>query len=467
MDVMDGLDAAMITGEALSSPMHVGALLIFTPPSDAGPHYTDDLHRQALVGGGEIDPRLRRRPHIGVDTLGMWTWQEVEVDLPEHMQARVLPPGSDEHTLWDLVAELHARPLDRSRPQWMAYLIDGLPGGRFAFYIKIHHTLVDGVEGMQMITDGLSTDPSQRSVKPFYVTAEHAPAEEPEPAGRPDPVAALRGLAGSATSAVGLARDLIGGGVDYLAGALSGASPLPLAAPHTPFNGRLGPKRSVAGGAWPLERVRSIQDATGVTNNDVVTAVVSGALRGWLAAHDALPGRSLIGFCPVSVRVEGEGPQAGHGNLFGLQQCPLGTDLADPAERLERIHRSMQFAKDEVARRGSAATTLLTVPNLLPTFLLSAIPLIPKWRNGYNVPISNVRGPRTDMYFNGAHLDSLYPISTVFDGLGLNATMCSYAETISFGYVAGRNLVPDIATLIPLTETAFAELESAVGVAGR
>ena len=178
MDVMDGLDAAMITGEALSSPMHVGALLIFTPPSDAGPHYTDDLHRQALVGGGEIDPRLRRRPHIGVDTLGMWTWQEVEVDLPEHMQARVLPPGSDEHTLWDLVAELHARPLERSRPQWMAYLIDGLPGGRFAFYIKIHHTLVDGVEGMQMITDGLSTDPSQRSVKPFYVTAEHAPAEQ-------------------------------------------------------------------------------------------------------------------------------------------------------------------------------------------------------------------------------------------------------------------------------------------------
>lgn len=264
-----------------------------------------------------------------------------------------------------------------------------------------------------------------------------------------------------------LARNLFGGGADYLAGAVRGDSPLPLAAPHTPFNGRLGPRRSVAGGSWPLARVRSIQEAAGVTNNDVVTAVVAGALRGWLAAHDALPGRSLIGFCPVSVRVEGDPARAGHGNLFGLQQCPLGTDLADPAQRLARIHRSMQFAKDEVARRGSTATTLLATPNLAPTLLLSAIPLIPKWRNGYNVPISNVRGPATDMYFNGAHLDSLYPISTVFDGLGLNATVCSYADTVSFGYVAGRNLVPDIAILIPLTEGAFAELESAVGVAGR
>lgn len=466
MQIMDGLDAAMITGEALSSPMHVGALLIFTPPPDAGPHFTDDLHRHTLMSGGEIDPRLRRRPHIGIDTLGLWNWEEVEVDLPEHMQARILPPGSDEHALWDLIADLHSRPLERHKPQWMAYLIDGLPDHRFAFYIKMHHTLVDGVEGMQMITDGLSTDPSDRSVKPFYVTGEHSPAPSAEPApGRGlNPMSAVRSLLDTGLSSIGLARNVISGGADYLAGALSGDSPFPLTAPHTRFNRRLGPHRAVAGGSWPLQRVQAIQDAAGVTNNDVLTSVVSGALRGWLIAHDELPGRSLVGFCPVSVRVDGEAAQAGHGNLFGLQQCPLGTDLDDPAERLARIHRSMTWAKDQVARRGSTVTTLLTVPNLAPSLLLSLLPLMPKWRTGYNVPISNVRGPATEMYFNGAHLDSLYPISTVFDGLGLNATMCSYAETVSFGYVAGRNLVPDIATLIPLTETAFAELESALGV---
>ncbi len=461
MRVMDALDAAMITGEVLASPMHVGALLIFTPPADAGPHFADDLHRQALMGGAGIDPRLRVRPHIGLDTLGLWTWRDAEVDLPDHMQARILPPGSTEHALWDLVGELHARPLDRSRPQWMAYLIDGLPGGRFAFYIKIHHTLVDGVEGMQMIADGLSPDPAARTVKPFYVAGEHSPTRSVEPArSAPGPISALR-------SSIGLARNLIGGLGEYVAGAANGTSPAPLSAPHTRFNQRLGSQRAVAGGTWPLHRIRAIQEAAGVSNNDVLTAVVAGALRGWLVAHDQLPGRSLIGFCPVSVRVDNASAGAGHGNMFGLQQCPLGTDLDDPVERLELIHRSMEFAKDEVARRGSTVTALLTAPNLAPTLLLSAIPLVPRWRTGYNVPISNVRGPSTDMYFNGAHLDSMYPISTVFDGLGLNATMCSYAGTMSIGYVAGRNLVPDIQTLVPLTEKSFAELESALGITPR
>jgi len=471
MDLMAGMDMAMLTGEALASPMHVGALLIFSPPADAGPHYTDGLHRQALLGVGEIDPRLRRRPHLGPDTLGMWTWQEVEVDLPDHMQARILPPGSDEQALWDLVADLHARPLDRNRPQWMAYLIDGLPNGRFAFYIKIHHTLVDGVEGMQMVSDGMSTDSSDRAVKPFYLVTERAPAdaEEPPPRRPSNPLSALRSLAEGAAAVAGLAQNLIGGGADYLAGAIKGDSPLPLSAPNTRFNGRLGPERAVVGGTWPLQRVRAIQDAAQlafdakVTCNDVLTAVVAGALRGWLAAHDELPDRSLIAFCPITVRVQGEPVQVGRGNQFGLQQCPLGTEIANPAERLALIHRSMRFAKDQVARHG-LATVLLTAPNLAPTLLLSLVPLIPKLRNGYNVPISNVRGPTTDMYFNGAHLDSLYPISTVFDGLGLNITMCSYAETVSFGYVAGANLVPDVQTLVPFTEDAFAELEAAFDI---
>jgi len=123
----------------------------------------------------------------------------------------------------------------------------------------------------------------------------------------------------------------------------------------------------------------------------------------------------------------------------------------------------MAWAKDQVARRGSAASMLLTAPSLAPTLLLSMLPLTVKWRTGYNLPISNVRGPREHMYYNGAHLDALYPVSTVFDGFGLNATICSYADTVSFGYVAGRSLVPDVDTLIPLTETALAELAAAIG----
>lgn len=472
---MEPLAAAMMTGDALASPMHVGALLVFSPPPGVGEHYVDDLYRAAVLGTDPLDPRMRRRPHIGPQTLGMWTWQDVEVDLSAHLQRRILPPGLDrqasERALWQLIADLHGIPLDRRRPQWMAYLIDGLPDGRFAFYIKVHHTLVDGVAGMQMIIDGLSPDPNQRSAKHFYVAPGRPPHDE-----RPTQRSTLSSLVRVATSSVALARSIIGGGADYLAGAVRGDSPPPLTAPFTRFNKRLGHRRAVAGGSWPLSRIRAIEDAVGVTDNrvttdrvttnDVLTAVIAGALRAWLQAHDELPRRSLVGFCPVAVRIADGQPEPERGNLFGLQQCPLGTDLDDPVARLTLIHHSMRWAKREVARRGSSATAVLTVPNLAPSLLLSLVPLIPKWRTGYNVPISNVRGPETDMYFNGAHLDALYPISTVFDGLGLNVTMCSYAGTVSIGYVAGRNLVPDIQTLIPMTEAALAELERAVGVGG-
>ncbi|MCB0927376.1 MAG: wax ester/triacylglycerol synthase family O-acyltransferase [Mycobacterium sp.] len=467
---MAALDAAMMTGDVLTNPMHVAALLIFTPPPGSDRHYVDDLFRDGLLHLGGVDPRLSKRPHIGAGTFGRWVWQEVDVDLYSHVQRRVLPPESGEAGLWQLVADLHSLPLDRHRPLWMAYLIDGLPDGRFAFYIKLHHTLVDGVEGMQMIADGLTTDPDARDVKPFYSAGVHAPEPRTEAAGGPpNPLSLLSAIASTAGSSIGLARNLIGGGIDYLAAAAEGISPAPLSAPFTRFNDALGFKRAAAGGSWPLPRFRSVTQvaregiADTVTINDVLTAVVSGALRGWLQDHDELPASSLIGFCPISVRAGDGSAGSGTGNMFGLQQCPLGTDLADPVARLTLVHRAMAWAKDQVARRGSAATVLLATPNLVPTLLLSMLPLTPKWRTGYNVPISNVRGPAQDMYFNGAHLDALYPVSTVFDGFGLNATICSYADTVSFGYVAGRNLVPDVDTLIGHTEAALTELETALG----
>lgn len=471
---MAAIDAAMMTGDVLTNPMHVAALMIFTPPPGSDRHYVDDLYRDGLINLGGVDPRLSKRPRIGLDTLGRWVWEDVEVDLHSHVQRRVLPAGSGEPELWQLVADLHSLPLDRHRPLWMAYLIDGLDDGRYALYIKLHHTLVDGVEGMQMIADGLSTDPDARDVKPFYSAGAHAPEPAPPEHGLPNPMSALSAVADAAASSIDLARNIIGGGIDYLGAAVEGISPVPMSAPFTRFNDSLGFKRAAAGGSWPLQRFRELADAARagsgdpVTINDVLMTVVSGALRGWLLAHDELPDSSLIGICPISVRAgEGGAPDGSagsdSGNMFGLQQCPLGTDLADPAERLTLIHRSMAWAKDQVARRGSAASMLLTAPSLAPTLLLSMLPLTVKWRTGYNLPISNVRGPREHMYYNGAHLDALYPVSTVFDGFGLNATICSYADTVSFGYVAGRTLVPDVDTLIPLTETALAELEAAIG----
>ncbi|MDX5310944.1 MAG: WS/DGAT domain-containing protein, partial [Rhodococcus sp. (in: high G+C Gram-positive bacteria)] len=214
---------------------------------------------------------------------------------------------------------------------------------------------------------------------------------------------------------------------------------------------------------WPMARRRAIARGGGGTGNDVVPAVVAGALGSWFGAHDEPPGDSLVAICPVSVRGRQDGATAG--NAFGTAVCTLGTDLADPADRLRLIHRSMQVAKDRVAALGPVPSLVVTAPSILPTILAPMLPFDPGLRPGYNLPISNVPGPRTELYWNGAHLEEMYPVSIVYDGMALNVTVCSYADRIGFGYVAGGEAIPDIATLIPLTERSLSELETAVGVA--
>jgi diacylglycerol O-acyltransferase len=209
-----------------------------------------------------------------------------------------------------------------------------------------------------------------------------------------------------------------------------------------------------------------VQTAAGVTANDVLTAVVAGVLREWLAARAELPDRSLVAICPVTIRSRNRtADEDMHGNLFGLQLCPLGTNVADPVERLAHIHRAMTWAKNQVSSLGSNATMLLLAPSIGPTVLLPMLPFAPRLRRGYNVSISNVPGPQDQMYWNGAHLEEIYPVSTAIDGQALNVTICSYADRVTFGYVSGRNVIPDIESLIPLTERVLVELETAVGVA--
>ncbi|MGZ5396151.1 MAG: wax ester/triacylglycerol synthase family O-acyltransferase [Mycobacterium sp.] len=467
MDRLEPLDAAMITAELLSDPLHTAALLILSPPADAGPGYVDDLYREALTSTAELDSRLRRHPHVGIDTAGVWVWRaDDSIDMRQHVQRRTLPAGASREGLWKLIGELHTAPLDRSRPMWMSYVIDGLAGGRFAFYIKVHHTVVDGVAGLKMITDALTTDPARRSMRPLYAAAPKQPAEHGATQSRsiPNPVSLVRAALNGVTSGLGLVRQVALGEVSTVVACLgAGTAVLPLGAPYTRFNGRLGRERTFAGATWSKSRIHGIREAAGVTGNDVLTAVVAGVLREWLIAHGELPNKSLVAICPVTMRGrEYATDEDRHGNLFGLQLCPLGTNLADPAERLAYVHRVMSQAKHQVSSRGSNATMLLLAPSIVPTVLLPAVPFAPRLRRGYNVSISNVPGPQAEMYWNGAHLEEIYPVSVAIDGQALNVTICSYADRVTFGYVSGRRVIPDIGSLIPLTERVLVELENAV-----
>ncbi|EME59166.1 hypothetical protein G352_20741 [Rhodococcus ruber BKS 20-38] len=461
---MDPIDAVLMTAELLANPMHVGVVLILNPPEDAGSRFVDDAYRDALGRADEVDPVLRRRAHRGVDTGGWWAWRDMDdIDLSYHVRRASLPPGAGRDALWQLVGELHAEPLDRSRPMWEAHLVDGLPDGRFALYTKVHHAVLDGIAGLRMIEESMSPDPDRRSMSPFFATGRR-PRPDAAHGGLPTPLGLARSALGALTSGVGLVRRTVGGQVGAtVQGVTSDTTILPFGAPRTRLNGPLGTGRAFAAAGWPKSRLRAIERAAGVTGNDVVTAMVAGALRSWFGEHDELPGDSLVAICPVSVRGRQDGATAG--NAFGTAVCTLGTDRTDPADRLRLIHRSMQVAKDRVAALGPVPSLVVTAPSILPTILAPMLPFDPGLRPGYNLPISNVPGPRTELYWNGAHLEEMYPVSIVYDGMALNVTVCSYADRIGFGYVAGGEVIPDIATLIPLTERSLSELETAVGVA--
>ena len=468
MDRMDLLDAAMVTVEPMSHPMHVAAVLILSPPADAGPGYVDELYREALAATDPIDPRLRRYPHRGLDTGGVWVWRDADnFDISQHVKRRTLPPGVGRDGFWRLVSELYPERLDRSRPMCMLYLIDGLEDGRFAFYVKLHHSVMDGVAGFRLITDALSTDPTRRSMPPIYAAQHDEPTARATSAGGrlPNPFTMLRSLLSAATSSATLVEKVVTGEVSSLVASITTDTTMaPLGAPYTRFNGRLGHERTIAAGSWSTNRIRAVQDKAAVTGNDVAVAVIAGVLRSWLLNHGELPEQSLAALCPITVRGQQHGPDDGHGNMFGLWPCPLGTDLEDPAERLDLIHRSMSDGKQQVASRGSAASLLLLVPTQALTVLLPKVPIAPKVRTGHNVPISNVPGPRTEMYWNGAHVEEIYPVGTVYDGLTLTVMVCTYADRTGFSYLTGPEVMPDIGAVIGLTERSLAELEAAVGV---
>ncbi|RUP05600.1 MAG: wax ester/triacylglycerol synthase family O-acyltransferase [Mycobacterium sp.] len=465
MNLLGPLDTAMMTAELLSSPMHVGVVLILSPPADAGPDYVDGVYAAALAGAQPIDRRLRRYPHRGVDTAGLWTWRDLDVvDLERHCQRRTVSAATG--GLWQLIGELDAERLDRSRPMWMSYLIDGLEGGRFAFYVKVHHTVIDGVAGLRMIADALSEDPADHSMPPFYADRQVASPRARSSGGLGSWLTApLRWAGGMLASTVRLVERIVEGELATVAGSLGAhVTTLPFGAPYTRFNGRLGITRAVCAGSWPRSRIHAVQQAAGVSANDVITAMLAGVLRRWLSDHEELPERSLVAVCPITVRSRDSRPaQPASGNMFGLWLCPLGTDLADPVARLDLIHRSMTAGKRWVAKRGSAASLLTNAGSVAATVIPPLLPVTQQSRTGYNLPISHVPGPPTDMYFNGAHVDEIYPVSTVYDGQALNVTTCSYSDRVGFGFVAGADVIPDIETFIPLAEACLTELEVAVG----
>jgi WS/DGAT/MGAT family acyltransferase len=458
-------DSMFLLGESREHPLHVGGLQLFDLPPGAGPDFVGTLRRELLADHDHVRRTFRLRPQTPVDTLGQVAWREdAKLDLNYHVGVSALPGPGRVRELLELTSRLHGSLLDRHRPLWEMYLIEGLRGDRFAVYTKVHHALLDGVSALKLIERSLSVDPDERDMPaPF---ARHLTSGTPRPHAGGNPLASSVEAAGRAlrlTRGLGDAAGLLPTVLRSVGNAArGGATALPYEAPKSMLNVPITGARRFAAQSWLMERVSAVQRATGASVNDVVLAMSAGALRKYLLENAALPGAPLIAAVPVSLRRDTDGQATGgsdRGNQIGAVLCDLATDEPAPEPRLRRIQDSMRRGKsvlDELTPLQAMLFSALRIGGLA----LAPLPgMTSHARPPFNVIISNVPGSPHPLYWNGALMRGFYPVSIPYEGQALNITVLSYAGQLEFGLTGCRRRVPHLQRILAHLESSLAALE--------
>ncbi|MGZ4513728.1 MAG: WS/DGAT/MGAT family O-acyltransferase [Mycobacterium sp.] len=451
MELMTPTDAVFLLGESREHPMHVAGLQLYEPPQGAGPEFVREF-TDALIANDEFQPTFRKHPAtiMGGITPMAWAYDD-EVDVDYHVRRSALASPGRVRELLELTSRLHTSLLDRHRPLWELYVVEGLKDGRFAMYCKMHHALIDGVSAQKLMQRALSNDPDDPEIR--------APWSLPKSKRKSSPTSRLGSLLKTAGSVAALGPSTVS---LARAALLEQQLTLPFGAPRTMLNVKIGGARRCAAQSWSVDRVKNVKRAAGVTLNDVVLAMCSGALRYYLLEQNALPDTPLVAMVPVSLRREDEADVGG--NLVGAILCNLATDTDDPAERLQTVSESMRNNKkvfSELPRVQALALSAMNMGSL-------ALAAVPGWVNStsppFNLVISNVPGPQEQLYCGGARLDGNYPLSAVLDGQALNITLVSNAGNLDFGLVGCRRSIPHLQRLLAHLESSLKDLERAVGV---
>jgi diacylglycerol O-acyltransferase len=448
---MNPTDAIFLLGESREHPMHIGGLQLYEPPKGAGREFVREFY-EGFVAQQDFQPTFLKRPARFLGGIGNLAWSyEKDLDIDYHVRRSALPSPGRVRDLLELTSLLHSSLLDRHRPLWEAHVIEGLQDGRFAVYTKFHHALIDGVSALKMMQRALSNDPDDHDVRAIW----SLPKRKRPKSGTSSPLSSVMRTAGSiaalAPSTVSLAR----------AALFEQQLTLPFGAPRTMLNVKIGGARRCAAQSWSVDRIKSVKMAAGVTLNDVVLAMCSGALRYYLLEHNALPDTPLLAMVPVSLRSEHEADTGG--NLVGAILCNLATDTDDPAQRLETISESMRSNKKVFSQLPRFQALALSAMNM-GSLALAAVPgWVASTPPPFNLVISNVPGPHDQMYCGGARLDGNYPLSSVLDGQALNITLVSNADNLDFGLVGCRRSVPHLQRLLAHLESSLKDLERAVG----
>jgi diacylglycerol O-acyltransferase len=447
-------DQLFLLLERRQQPMHVAGLQLFSFPEGAGEDYVMELAEWLRT----FNRPSRPFNQVLTTRLGRQYWDEDrQFDLDHHFRHEALPHPGRIRELLSLVGAEHSNLLHRERPLWEAHLIEGLTKRRFALYTKIHHSVMDGISAMRLGMRSLSTDPDQRNMPPPWAMAprkrDSAPAIED-----------TGNVLGRLGSAVGKQLSTLPAVVREMVKLSHRAQHDPdyvslFKAPNSLLNERITGSRRFVAQSYSLSRIKRLGKAFGITVNDVVLAICSGALRSYLISHDALPDVPLVAMVPMSLRSD----DSTGGNQIAMILTNLATHLEDPAQRVRVIKASITEAKLRYSQMSTEESINFTALTLAPSFFSIFTGLAPQLL-AFNVVISNVPGPREPLYWNGARLVGMYPVSIVVDRMALNITLTSFDDSLEFGLIACRRTLPSMQRLLNYIERSITDLEQATGI---
>jgi diacylglycerol O-acyltransferase / wax synthase len=446
---LSGVDGLFIETETKRMPQAVVAVLVLDPSGIPGGYSYQVIKEHFASRLDEIPAFRRRLMHVPLRIGRSILVDDPDFDIDAHIHRAGLPAPGGRRELAEFVADVAGRSLDRDKPLWQAWVVEGLEHGHVALVAKSHHSLMDGVTGAGFISRLFDlTPPESHDPEATLVEGLWAPPRLPSQLGL-----LFQALPHALAEPVVLARSSVGaarGVLSYLRAAVlrpegTPAPTLPFTAPTTPFNRSISSQRTIAYARAQLADLKTIKNAYGCTINDVVIAACGISLRHWLRDHGGVPDRPLVATLPVSV----SDTQRVTGNKVSTMFVKLPTTTDDPARALRSVHDDTTQAKS--LHQALGAETIMELAELAPrtltnlaTQFYTGFNLADHHRPIYNVIISNVPGPPVPLYLYGAELVAFYPHGPIFEGTGLNITVMSYQDSVDVGVIGDRDSVPDV-----------------------
>ncbi len=468
MKPLGGLDAAFLSLETPTTPLHVGLVMVLDPPEGTRSLFSPSTRyaqiRRVIAQRVPLLAPFRQRAMRVPLGLHHPVWvDDPDFELDDHLSRASLPSPGGPAELDAFVASAMSRQLDPDRPLWEMFVVEGLEGDRTALIAKVHHAILDGVSGASMLAVFLDLNPRSRSVP---TTIE---GWDPDPL--PGSARMLRYAATSMSQQPGRALSTLNAGVEVIADLgmhnrellRRGESSPPgfFSAPRTSLNGAVSNRKRFSSLSIPLEDAKLIRHTFGGTVNDVILTGVAGGLRRLLDGRGETAKHPLVAMVPVSTRPEDEGDALG--NQISAMLVTLATDLDDPLQRLAAIAQSTKVAKEqEQLHRGRVLGNLaqISAPALVSRVAraVAGTKMFDRVRPPFNVMVSSIKGPDFSLFCAGSRVSALYPVGPVAEGVGLNVTIFSYLDQLHFGLLACRKLLPELDNLAVSIDDALGEL---------